>query len=84
MLNTIGEVYKSQESGKLLLNVIYREPAMRYKGGEAIKQVQGHIEFKNVTFRYPTRPKVTVLKDFTVEILPGKSVALVGPSGSGK
>ncbi|TIC27885.1 P-loop containing nucleoside triphosphate hydrolase protein [Wallemia mellicola] len=44
----------------------------------------GHIAFDAVDFIYPSRPSVTVLKGFSVDILPGKSIALVGSSGSGK
>ncbi|EAU80745.2 multidrug resistance protein 1 [Coprinopsis cinerea okayama7 len=47
-------------------------------------QVKGHIRFENVHFRYPTRPGVRVLRDFSFEVRPGTYVALVGASGSGK
>jgi ATP-binding cassette subfamily B protein len=45
---------------------------------------RGSLSFRNVTFRYPTRPEVAALKDFTLEIEPGETVAIVGPSGAGK
>ena len=44
----------------------------------------GEIEFKNVWFRYPTRPDAWILKDFSLKINPKEHVALVGESGSGK
>lgn len=44
----------------------------------------GEIEFKNVWFRYPTRPEAWILKDFSLKINPKEHVALVGESGSGK
>ena len=44
----------------------------------------GEIEFKNVWFRYPTRPDVWILKDFNLKIKPQEHIALVGESGSGK
>ncbi|CAK9780046.1 multidrug efflux pump [Cutaneotrichosporon oleaginosum] len=46
--------------------------------------VGGEIRFNNVTFRYPSRPDVRVLKELSFEIPSGKYVALVGPSGCGK
>ena len=45
---------------------------------------RGSLSFRNVTFRYPTRPEVPALCDFTLEVEPGETVAIVGPSGAGK
>ena len=45
---------------------------------------RGSLSFRNVTFRYPTRPEVAALKDFSLEVEPGETVAIVGPSGAGK
>ncbi|OLN88148.1 Leptomycin B resistance protein pmd1-like protein 1 [Colletotrichum chlorophyti] len=42
------------------------------------------IEFKNVTFAYPSRPHVKVLDGLDLTIEAGKVTAIVGPSGSGK
>ncbi len=44
----------------------------------------GSVAFENVTFRYPTRPEVSALSDFSLSIAPGETVAVVGPSGAGK
>lgn len=45
---------------------------------------RGSLSFRNVTFRYPTRPEFAALRDFTLEVEPGETVAIVGPSGAGK
>jgi ATP-binding cassette, subfamily B, bacterial len=45
---------------------------------------EGRIRFDHVQFRYPTRPDVSALKDFTLDIKAGETVAVVGPSGAGK
>lgn len=45
---------------------------------------QGAIQFENVTFRYPTRPLAAALESISLDIKPGETVALVGPSGAGK
>lgn len=47
-------------------------------------RLTGKISFENVSFAYPTRPDVAVLKEINFTINPGDKVALVGPSGSGK
>eukprot|EP00934_Nitzschia_sp_Nitz4_P006351 Nitzschia sp. Nitz4//scaffold41_size133979//19551//23745//NITZ4_003331-RA/size133979-snap-gene-0.97-mRNA-1//1//CDS//3329551422//6341//frame0 len=42
------------------------------------------LEFKHVSFSYPTRPNKQVLKHFNIQIKKGETVALVGTSGGGK
>nr|QUF59444.1 ATP-binding cassette transporter Abcb9 [Brachionus angularis] len=46
--------------------------------------IQGAIEFKNISFTYPTRLETAVLKNVSFTVRPGQIIALVGPSGSGK
>ena len=45
--------------------------------------IEGHITFNHVSFRYPGQAD-DVVRDITLEILPGQTVAIVGRSGSGK
>lgn len=45
---------------------------------------RGSLSFRNVTFRYPTRPETAALREFSLEVEPGETVAIVGPSGAGK
>jgi ATP-binding cassette, subfamily B, bacterial len=44
----------------------------------------GALAFRHVTFRYPTRREVSALHDFSLEVAPGETLAVVGPSGAGK
>ncbi|KAF8900291.1 multidrug resistance protein 1 [Gymnopilus junonius] len=53
-------------------------------GGLKPSIVHGEIEVDNVTFSYPSRPDVEVVKDLSITFKAGKTAALVGASGSGK
>ncbi|KMZ73429.1 ABC transporter B family member 21 [Zostera marina] len=52
--------------------------------GKTIDPIRGNIEFKHVSFKYPSRPEIQIFKDFSLNIKTGKSLALVGESGCGK
>ena len=52
--------------------------------GEKVTHIDGAIEFRDVHFRYPTRPDVSVLKGLNLTVKPGQYIALVGASGCGK
>ncbi|CAF4075017.1 unnamed protein product, partial [Rotaria sp. Silwood1] len=45
---------------------------------------RGEINFDRVTFSYPSRPRLRILDNIQLSIMPGQRVALVGSSGSGK
>ena len=52
------------------------------KDAVAIPEIQGRVEFRNVTFGY--EPNKPVLKNINFEVKPGEMIGLVGHSGAGK
>jgi subfamily B ATP-binding cassette protein MsbA len=52
-------------------------------GQHQVERVKGHLRFNNVTFSYPEQGR-SALSGIDFEVKPGKTVALVGRSGSGK
>lgn len=65
------------------LFAILEQPIEQDNGKITIERVKGNIEFKNVTFNYESR-KEPALKDISFSVPAGKTIALVGRSGSGK
>ncbi|KAJ1950433.1 hypothetical protein EC988_004389, partial [Linderina pennispora] len=52
--------------------------------GSVSEKFDGNVKFENIKFSYPIRPDTKILKGISFEAMTGKSVALVGASGSGK
>lgn len=59
------------------------EPPEQDTGSQPLTRAQGKIEFRTVTLRYPSSEK-PALDQLTFTVQPGETLALVGPSGSGK
>ena len=62
-----------------VFELIDRQPEIdHHSGSEKPDKLDGVVEFRNVSFSYPTRPNVQVLKDVSFTVQPGEMVALVG------
>ncbi|KAK4873212.1 hypothetical protein RN001_015241 [Aquatica leii] len=76
---------KGATAAKQILQVLDNVSLVRHGSGDANqKWVHPTVEYKNIQFFYPSRPKALVLQKFDIKVLQGKMVALVGPSGCGK
>ncbi|CAN6336918.1 unnamed protein product [Urochloa humidicola] len=77
---------KANDSATSIFSILDRKSQIDSSSeeGSTLANVKGNIDFKHVSFKYPSRPDVQIFTDFTLDIPSGKTVALVGQSGSGK
>ncbi|CAL4909399.1 unnamed protein product [Urochloa decumbens] len=77
---------KANDSATSIFSILDRKSQIDSSSeeGSTLANVKGDIDFKHVSFKYPSRPDVQIFSDFTLDIPSGKTVALVGQSGSGK
>lgn len=78
LINDTQRFATSAEKVMMLLN---REPRIKSREGAIVKKPEGRVEFRNVSFKYGKEP---VLEDISFSANPGQTVAIVGPTGSGK
>ena len=81
-----GELLRGAGAAGRLTELLREEPTVKAPAEPKPRPVpaRGELEFRGVTFRYPTRPEVSALADFTLHVAPGETLAVVGPSGAGK
>lgn len=85
MGNAAKALGEAQVAGKLAFDIIDRNPIVNMDDPNAQNhELKGQIEFKNVTFYYPTRADQKILNNLSLTFEMGKTTAIVGPSGSGK
>jgi ATP-binding cassette subfamily B (MDR/TAP) protein 1 len=85
-LSNIKYLAEASSAAERIMELIRRVPKIDSEtgAGEVLESVAGEVEFRNVDFCYPSRPKSPVLVNFSLHVPAGRSVALVGASGSGK
>ena len=88
-LNGIGDYPKAKNAFISVFKTIETKslipPFLKDNEGKIVPDnIKGKIEFRNVTFAYPTKPEIDVLKNVSFIIQPGQSAGLVGYSGCGK
>ena len=81
-----ADMGKAKEAAQELKILFDRKPTIDAwsEDGAPLKEVEGTIEFRDVHFRYPTRPEQPVLRGLNLSVTPGQYIALVGASGCGK
>lgn len=78
-----GRLARATASGERVMDVLEQEPDVKdLPGAGPAPPFRGRVAFEGVGFGY--EPGRRVIEDMTFEVEPGRSVALVGPSGNGK
>lgn len=85
-LPSLASLVEATTAASRIYQMIDRVPAINSENGKGklLKDVRGEITFKDVEFSYPSRPDTPILKGLNLKLRAGKTVGLVGGSGSGK
>lgn len=90
-LGSLGDLYAQINStigaSERILEIMDETPEMQPdddKVTKGLQPIEGHIEYKNIRFSYPSRPDIEVLQDINISVKAGEKIALVGYSGAGK
>lgn len=81
-----GELQRAAGATERLVELLRAEDKVQDPASPVAlpRPVRGEIAFENVQFAYPARPDIPALNDFDLNVAPGETIALVGPSGAGK
>ncbi|XP_042540263.1 antigen peptide transporter 2 [Dipodomys spectabilis] len=79
-----GDMLSNVGAAEKVFGYLDRKPNLPPEGTLAPAALRGQVEFRDVSFAYPSRPDQPVLQGLTFTLRPGEVTALVGPNGSGK
>ena len=82
----VGELQRAAGATERLMDLLTTAPGITAPASPVALPTpsEGVVAFDDVTFRYPARPELSALDNFSLRVAAGETVALVGPSGAGK
>jgi ATP-binding cassette subfamily B protein len=83
VLNSYPDLSRGFESIRSIGEILESPDIEHNEGKQGVQSVRGRFQFENVGYTYDGSPQ-PALKEITLDIQPGMSVAFVGESGSGK
>jgi ATP-binding cassette, subfamily B, bacterial len=86
LIDQWGEVQRAAGETERLVELLQARPAIAAPPDPVALPGRAHgaLQLQGVTFHYPSRPDTPALDNFTLDVAPGETLALVGPSGAGK
>lgn len=84
MADLYSQIQKAIGATENLMDILEEDPEPIDENAQTRTSCTGTVLFEKVSFAYPTRKDLVVLKDISFSVRQGEQVALVGPSGAGK
>ena len=81
-----GEMQRAAGAMERIMELLATEPGIRDPADPLppTRPARGEVRIERLTFHYPARPERAALHEVSFTVPPGRTVALVGPSGAGK
>ena len=81
--NVFNTFVRTKSSAERINEVLESEEDFKYLGEKSIQNT-GNIEFKNVSFSYPGTSSASIFNDLSFSVNSDETLAVIGPTGSGK